>query len=167
MIRRPPRSTQAKTLFPYTTLFRSRRKKISDKIISRASVICVCVCVCVCACVCVSVWGGGHVSHLSFYACGVEEHTSLILPDLTSFHMRTSRETVLPWGLGLRMGMDLELTRVDWRSQGRLDGEIEFDEVLRIFPCSEWGVQHKERPDAGVRQKIGRASCRERVSSPV
>ena len=25
MIRRPPRSTQAKTLFPYTTLFRSRR----------------------------------------------------------------------------------------------------------------------------------------------
>ena len=26
MIRRPPRSTQAKTLFPYTTLFRSRRE---------------------------------------------------------------------------------------------------------------------------------------------
>lgn len=26
MIRRPPRSTQAKTLFPYTTLFRSDRK---------------------------------------------------------------------------------------------------------------------------------------------
>ena len=26
MIRRPPRSTQAKTLFPYTTLFRSRKK---------------------------------------------------------------------------------------------------------------------------------------------
>ena len=33
MIRRPPRSTQAKTLFPYTTLFRSR--------------VCVCVRVCV------------------------------------------------------------------------------------------------------------------------
>ena len=27
MIRRPPRSTQAKTLFPYTTLFRSRERE--------------------------------------------------------------------------------------------------------------------------------------------
>ena len=27
MIRRPPRSTQAKTLFPYTTLFRSLKDK--------------------------------------------------------------------------------------------------------------------------------------------
>ena len=30
MIRRPPRSTQAKTLFPYTTLFRSKPVGISD-----------------------------------------------------------------------------------------------------------------------------------------
>ena len=29
MIRRPPRSTQAKTLFPYTTLFRSTRRGLS------------------------------------------------------------------------------------------------------------------------------------------
>ena len=29
MIRRPPRSTQAKTLFPYTTLFRSRNRSTS------------------------------------------------------------------------------------------------------------------------------------------
>ena len=29
MIRRPPRSTQAETLFPYTTLFRSLGNKIS------------------------------------------------------------------------------------------------------------------------------------------
>ena len=29
MIRRPPRSTQAKTLFPYTTLFRSHRGSLS------------------------------------------------------------------------------------------------------------------------------------------
>ena len=36
MIRRPPRSTQAKTLFPYTTLFRSG-----------TVYVCVCVCVCV------------------------------------------------------------------------------------------------------------------------
>ena len=36
MIRRPPRSTQAKTLFPYTTLFRSGGEE----------------------CVCVCVWGG-------------------------------------------------------------------------------------------------------------
>src|SRR5216117_4271846 len=28
MIRRPPRSTQGRTLFPYTTLFRSRSKHI-------------------------------------------------------------------------------------------------------------------------------------------
>ena len=28
MIRRPPRSTQAKTLFPYTTLFRSPKNKV-------------------------------------------------------------------------------------------------------------------------------------------
>src|SRR4029434_1959805 len=39
MIRRPPRST----LFPYTTLFRSRH-----------TYGCVCVCVCLCVCVCVS-----------------------------------------------------------------------------------------------------------------
>src|SRR3546814_13925886 len=29
MIRRPPRSTRTDTLFPYTTLFRSRRKRLS------------------------------------------------------------------------------------------------------------------------------------------
>ena len=34
MIRRPPRSTQAKTLFPYTTLFRSDRQ--TDKISPRS-----------------------------------------------------------------------------------------------------------------------------------
>ena len=31
MIRRPPRSTQAKTLFPYTTLFRSREREREKK----------------------------------------------------------------------------------------------------------------------------------------
>src|SRR3546814_12624937 len=30
MIRRPPRSTRTDTLFPYTTLFRSRRRYIVD-----------------------------------------------------------------------------------------------------------------------------------------
>src|SRR3546814_17409157 len=30
MIRRPPRSTRTDTLFPYTTLFRSRRVKLGD-----------------------------------------------------------------------------------------------------------------------------------------
>src|SRR5213079_3798846 len=30
MIRRPPRSTQQPTLFPYTTLFRSRRHRVRD-----------------------------------------------------------------------------------------------------------------------------------------
>src|SRR3546814_13703202 len=30
MIRRPPRSTRTDTLFPYTTLFRSRRRKRGD-----------------------------------------------------------------------------------------------------------------------------------------
>src|SRR3546814_16837011 len=30
MIRRPPRSTRTDTLFPYTTLFRSARRRISD-----------------------------------------------------------------------------------------------------------------------------------------
>ena len=31
MIRRPPRSTQAKTLFPYTTLFRSRELNVQEE----------------------------------------------------------------------------------------------------------------------------------------
>src|SRR3546814_4506696 len=30
MIRRPPRSTRTDTLFPYTTLFRSRRQKLDQ-----------------------------------------------------------------------------------------------------------------------------------------
>ena len=33
MIRRPPRSTQAKTLFPYTTLFRSKVKSFGEVIV--------------------------------------------------------------------------------------------------------------------------------------
>ena len=32
MIRRPPRSTQAKTLFPYTTLFRSGRRATGEQV---------------------------------------------------------------------------------------------------------------------------------------
>src|SRR3546814_7849849 len=32
MIRRPPRSTRTDTLFPYTTLFRSHRKKLKTSI---------------------------------------------------------------------------------------------------------------------------------------
>ena len=43
MIRRPPRSTQAKTLFPYTTLFRS--------CVHECPYVGGCVCVCVCVCV--------------------------------------------------------------------------------------------------------------------
>src|SRR3546814_8251528 len=31
MIRRPPRSTRTDTLFPYTTLFRSRRVKVANE----------------------------------------------------------------------------------------------------------------------------------------
>src|SRR3546814_16374433 len=31
MIRRPPRSTRTDTLFPYTTLFRSRAVRVSEK----------------------------------------------------------------------------------------------------------------------------------------
>src|SRR3546814_3093265 len=39
MIRRPPRSTRTDTLFPYTTLFRSRRKpdKVSPGILPEGS----------------------------------------------------------------------------------------------------------------------------------
>src|SRR3546814_3998355 len=32
MIRRPPRSTRTDTLFPYTTLFRSRRRRHADAV---------------------------------------------------------------------------------------------------------------------------------------
>src|SRR3546814_3217159 len=35
MIRRPPRSTRPDTLFPYTTLFRSRLKRLRDQISGR------------------------------------------------------------------------------------------------------------------------------------
>src|SRR3546814_8570432 len=33
MIRRPPRSTRTDTLFPYTTLFRSGRRKIGEQLV--------------------------------------------------------------------------------------------------------------------------------------
>src|SRR3546814_3767936 len=36
MIRRPPRSTRTDTLFPYTTLFRSVRRRYADLFVSRA-----------------------------------------------------------------------------------------------------------------------------------
>src|SRR3546814_12152785 len=36
MIRRPPRSTRTDTLFPYTTLFRSRRRKALRHFVGRA-----------------------------------------------------------------------------------------------------------------------------------
>src|SRR3546814_1141939 len=35
MIRRPPRSTRTDTLFPYTTLFRSRRLLAADMLLAR------------------------------------------------------------------------------------------------------------------------------------
>src|SRR3546814_13894670 len=38
MIRRPPRSTRTDTLFPYTTLFRSRRRPHPDRTRSRCAV---------------------------------------------------------------------------------------------------------------------------------
>ena len=37
MIRRPPRSTQAETLFPYTTLFRSRRQGVAKALLEKAA----------------------------------------------------------------------------------------------------------------------------------
>src|SRR3546814_14296544 len=37
MIRRPPRSTRTDTLFPYTTLFRSRRRRLRPSRAHRAS----------------------------------------------------------------------------------------------------------------------------------
>src|SRR3546814_4333115 len=33
MIRRPPRSTRTDTLFPYTTLFRSRRQRLEPRVL--------------------------------------------------------------------------------------------------------------------------------------
>src|SRR3546814_14554989 len=35
MIRRPPRSTRTDTLFPYTTLFRSKRAEVGDTLAMR------------------------------------------------------------------------------------------------------------------------------------
>src|SRR3546814_1804931 len=37
MIRRPPRSTRTDTLFPYTTLFRSRRRASADRLPSASA----------------------------------------------------------------------------------------------------------------------------------
>src|SRR3546814_8200991 len=36
MIRRPPRSTRTDTLFPYTTLFRSGRQEVTDRLFAGA-----------------------------------------------------------------------------------------------------------------------------------
>src|SRR3546814_7473318 len=38
MVRRPPRATRTDTLFPYTTLFRSRRNRLIEHLASRAPV---------------------------------------------------------------------------------------------------------------------------------
>src|SRR3546814_7010923 len=39
MIRRPPRSTRTDTLFPYTTLFRSRRQRMGTRPAAGAAVL--------------------------------------------------------------------------------------------------------------------------------
>src|SRR3546814_15104711 len=39
MIRRPPRSTRTDTLFPYTTLFRSKQRRAASRIAARAAAL--------------------------------------------------------------------------------------------------------------------------------
>src|SRR3546814_2752461 len=46
MIRRPPRSTRTDTLFPYTTLFRSKRTNVAEGTVQRTNLFPECYRVC-------------------------------------------------------------------------------------------------------------------------
>ena len=160
MIRRPPRSTQAKTLFPYTTLFRSdcdcrlcaykSRKRKCEKadgcICLRERLVAGCVpfeelLEKLTAEVSVSPFVNrvarlSAQSHPCFFLAGHRER----FEPLWERHIRTAEEDAMCAALYL-----LSADRFLW---GKAISAIEPD------------IIHFQK-------KIGRASCRERVSSPV
>ena len=160
MIRRPPRSTQAKTLFPYTTLFRSRGQQ--------------------------SCWS-------SSLSAGLPACLPSSSPDMLSLFISCSpghdvtRGTVTEKPLPpLVVYMTLNVI-LSWLGFG---GKINFSELLLREPETKLlSHAHLNRKSPGgqsfigyknvnidsdsqavmtlKQSQIGRASCRERVSSPV
>ena len=157
MIRRPPRSTQAKTLFPYTTLFRSdhmhgsspntteeNKRKMSGSVLDQVADVLKC--------------GKGKSYNYSciFYLLSFRLKYQQIKEQWQKFHhFLHHRGDLCSSGKGVRSikcgkkGVD-----VSRQQTGTHSGKAEQKEFS--LPLSH--TQSSE---------IGRASCRERVSSPV
>ena len=158
MIRRPPRSTQAKTLFPYTTLFRSYRDRAFPSV--------------------------PHVSN----------HQEESLPTLISRKgatkgrppaprqapeernkMATSASPFHPSPLLPASGARRPYTRSPPRSHRKTKARLGGNEARgrhataasRPYIPFEAMSAHARTGRQSTRFQIGRASCRERVSSPV
>ena len=212
MIRRPPRSTQAKTLFPYTTLFRS----------SSHSGVCVSVCLCVCVLSLmwpykmlnawlvpddVSVWPAPTAQTLWFYCTNpvVLNHTHYTGSSFNSLSYFVGYSHSISLALAVSLSLSLSLSLSALQPAGRLSSEPNplpppahrplslpgpprgslqvpgegggrlvdtwapgrADSITRS-PGVEDGPRGAGGDGAEVKgQQIGRASCRERVSSPV
>ena len=167
MIRRPPRSTQAKTLFPYTTLFRSC---VPVPVCVYLAGVDVCLYDLQCGVdvgLSVGVTTGGSVE--------VKEH-QLAAPGRHIQEVTQRRNSLVPHPLTLLLGERRH------RPEGiPLGGESREEEEERAGRRREreQGGRERERDREREREreiererenlglKIGRASCRERVSSPV
>ena len=155
MIRRPPRSTQAKTLFPYTTLFRSGFKRILILTFKPAVV---------------SAWQEDLNSHIDFEGWQFISRNT----ELTYETADKSRPIVCFGSFQDYLGVNKETGGIkaknEWVHSTNWDLVI-FDE----YHFGAWKENAKklfeqedeDSYDSEDMDKIGRASCRERVSSPV
>ena len=161
MIRRPPRSTQAKTLFPYTTLFRSREDggsseadTVDDKVTWRESK------------------AGCRPCPGLPRACAQPAAPRDCLLSGSKLYLQT-----LPGLVGVTKGLDNESENTSpppsYPASISAEGEATIVRGSRTamksgprLPQLEKALGQKRRPNT-AKNKIGRASCRERVSSPV
>ena len=164
MIRRPPRSTQAKTLFPYTTLFRSQQRRtamVAGRSLSvgrgRAQ--------------------GSYAQEPNYHlARSVEPHSLIHKNEEQPYRVPLCLRLGLSVPLPLCLPLGLSLTSAEFSGRG---------DILQMssLPGMSWTVSASgrgnssgssswgDRPPGVTRgrgsHEIGRASCRERVSSPV
>src|SRR3546814_11799985 len=103
MIRRPPRSTRTDTLFPYTTLFRSRVGRAAEAVVAVVAA------------------GDGHLQriedrHVEFDECGLD-----VTADLGQVVLRVARRTAHPCVAqrGVRRAVELVLLAAQVHAAGR------------------------------------------------
>ena len=191
MIRRPPRSTQAKTLFPYTTLFRSgnMRKQIPPMTrpsLIKARVLCF-----------LRREGSGHRPYLSSKCSPGAHNNPRGLSCTQCWELRSKNCPGLEkeaWGAvgsrgeakeevpgcgGLGLGSPGDVRVKDEAGDVLLGHawQLVGEDVLQPYEpqqhppvglgCERVADDVELDDAAALLQEIGRASCRERVSSPV